>query len=197
VAVAKRDDSDSAVFTGKGFSLAGRTGSPALPVFTLRVLLPPDADLRTVAANIEGGSFDTLSGKYDVAPMPPAMRRGVAIIPAGLELKGGRDLAAYSASEYVPAAPLGLVLPGQKREWRFVEIEIRPYLYNPAEKKLRRLSAGRLAVSFSRRPGEKVMRSRSRRVAAQVERNIKSSVVNFTKALPAYREAHRTGGDAH
>ena len=191
VAVANRGDSDTAVFSGRGYSLAGKTGAPALPVLCVKVLLPPDTDLRTVAATIEDVATENLAGEYDIAPMPPAMCRGVPIIPDGLELKEGRSTAAYARDKYIPDKPLGLVLPGQMREWRFVEIEVRPYQYNPATKKLRKLAAGTLVVSFSRRRGEKIMRTRSQRMATLIERDIKSSVVNFTEASAAYREARR------
>ncbi len=189
VTVEKRGDSDAAVFSGRGYSLAGQTGAPALPVLCIKVLLPPDADLRTVTAAIEDAATEEVPGEFDIAPMPPAMCRGVPIIPDGLELKEGRSVAAYARDKYTPDKTLGLVLPGQMRQWRFVEIEVRPYQYNPAAKKLRKLTAGTLVVSFSRRPGEKIMRTRSQRMAALIERDIKKSVVNFTEASAAYREA--------
>ncbi|NQT93234.1 MAG: hypothetical protein HQ559_10770, partial [Lentisphaerae bacterium] len=63
------DPTGSAVFTG--VVIAGEPGEPALPIRRVRVLLPPDADPRTVTARIADEIIEELKGSYDVDPVPP------------------------------------------------------------------------------------------------------------------------------
>lgn len=191
VTVGTDGESGRAVFTGKDIALVGQAGAPALPVLSFKVLLPPNANLKSVTATLENVTEHVLPEQHDVAPMPPVISRGVPLLPKGVELKDGRSNIAYARDEYTPNRFIGLVLPGQMREWRFVEIEFKPYRYNPVSKKLRKLTAGQLAVAFSRNPEERIMRTRSKRIADLIEQNIKRSVVNFPEASPAYRVARR------
>src|SRR5689334_5211220 len=47
---------------------AGAPGSPALPRTVLTVLLPPDADVKSVRAVVEAARFAVVPGAWDIPP---------------------------------------------------------------------------------------------------------------------------------
>jgi len=176
-----------ATFSGKEFALGAATGEPALPTYCLKVLLPPNADLKSIRVTIVCSGFEDIPGQLDMLPMPAAMSRGKAIQPAGLVLVNGRSAVAYARDAFRPESPLGLVLPGQMREWRFVEVEVHPYQYNPVSKSLRKLASGSLHVGFRRTAEGRSVRSRSQEMALLCESRIRQSVVNFSAFSSEYK----------
>lgn len=177
----------TASFSGDDVALTGETGAPALPTYCLKILLPPDADLKTVRVAVVGGSLADVPGAYDVPPMPPVMLRGKAIYPEGMKVEDGRSHEAYARTTYGPQSLLGMVLPGQMREWRFVEVEIHPYQYNPAAKSLRRFTGGSLSITYDRTPGLRALRTRSPEMAALFEATVKKAVINLTAFSSEYQ----------
>ena len=183
------DSNGVAVF--KGSELTGATGQPALPAVTVKVLLPPDTDLRTVRAALTNENQANIEGQFNVAPIPPAMSRGKEFWPDKVQFADGRDVASYSADAYSPPSFLGLVLPVQMREWRMVEVEIRCFKYNPVRKRLMGLVTGNLVLTFERIPGLKVMSTRSPAMAVKFREKVRSQVVNFEVAVRDYEAASK------
>ena len=181
------DATGSAVFGGIG--VAGDPGAPALPSRRVRVLLPPDADPRTVTANISDEVIEELEGSYDVDPVPPvAVSRasGRPMWPRGRAVVEGRDTGIYATDSFLPVSHAGRVSAGRLRGYRIAEIEIFPYRYNPVSKTLRRIADGQLVVSFeTRRAGRARGRRRTERSDA-VREKVRGSVVNFNEYDDSY-----------
>lgn len=177
-------DAGPAVF--KGALLVGRTGQPALPRVTTRVLLPPDTDLRSVSAAIAGEKTEILKGSWDVAPMPPLVAGTNILWPADANIVDGRDTVAYATSSFEPGSFLGMTTTGQMREWRLAEVEIVPYRYSASTRQLVRLTDAQLVLRFDRVFGQKVLHSKSGTAAAIYRENIRQAVVNFDSMVQEY-----------
>jgi hypothetical protein len=167
----------------------GEPGQPALPVQSVQVLLPPDADPRSVTAAIEEAQSETLPDAWEVAPVPPVAigaEPGRAIWPQGRTIVNGRDVAVYSTDAFLPASFLGRVLAGQRREWRLAEIEVYPYRYNPVTKKLLVLRSGRLLVRFKRVQVMSSAVTPPGGVATRTRDAVRASVINFDEIALSY-----------
>ena len=70
--VAAQTDADGFCrFTGTDIQHIGQTGEPSIPYQSVRVLLPPNADLTTVKATITGSRWTAIDGEWDIPPVPP------------------------------------------------------------------------------------------------------------------------------
>ncbi|NQT91820.1 MAG: hypothetical protein HQ559_03595, partial [Lentisphaerae bacterium] len=175
-----RDSVGSAVFVGT--SVGGEPGEPALPVRRIRLLLPPDADPRTVKAGIVDERTEELEATYEIEPVPPvAASRDPQrpIWPRGRMVIKGRDVETYATDSFLPASHVGRVLAGRLRGYRLAEIEIHPYRYNPVSKKLRQLVGGQLVVSFERKRSGRARSRRRTKRSDNIRDKLRSSVVNF------------------
>ncbi len=159
---------DNATFSGA--SIAGNVGQPALPVYKVTFLLPPDADLSTVSAVISNSSGQMLSNQYTVAPVPKIPGIETA---AGAVIVNGKDTGIYRKNAFFPSDYKGAVQTSAMQQYKFVSVTINPYQYNPVTKKLRMISGGTLKVTF--KGGASVPNS-SR--SSEVEKTLKSKVVN-------------------
>jgi hypothetical protein len=157
----------------------------------VRILLPPDAVLTTVCVTLTNSSVRELSEKWEVKPSPVALRGREVVWPKGARILNGRDLNAYERDEFQPPSFIERVLKGQMREWKFVDVEVAPYRYNPVSKKVTQLVDGQLLVTFERIPGFKALRSRSPQSAAAFRDIVRGSVVNFKDIGHEY-DAHST-----
>ena len=184
------DTTGSTMFAGVG--IAGEPGEPALPSRRVRVLLPTDADPRTVTARIADETVRSITGTHDVDPIPPvAVSRdfGRPLWPRGRTIIDGRDTDIYGTDSFFPSSHVGRVFAGRLREYRLAEVEVFPYRYNPVTKTLRRLVDGQLVVSFERkRAGRARGRRRTKRSDA-VREKVRGSVVNFSEYDASYEVA--------
>ena len=178
--------SKAATAAFEGATLAGRTGQPGLPRLTTKVLLPRDTDLRTVSATLAGEKTETLTGPWDVAPMPPLVAGTNILWPPNVNIADGRDKEAYAKESFEPASFLGQTTTGQMREWLFAEVEIVPYRYNPTNRRLVRLTEAQLVLRFDRVSGRKVLRSKSETAAAIYRERIRQAVANFDPMVQEY-----------
>lgn len=174
-----------AVFTGDDFQMSGEAGCPGVPVFTLKVLVSPDADLSTVKVQLVDVQQAEIPGVYDAQPMPRLVCGTNGVREAGLT-QDGRRAKAYETDAFLPGDALGAVRTDQMAEWKYVEVEILPLAYNPAARKFRRLKAGRLEIVYQTDSGKKVFRSKGKRSAARFREQIRASVVNFEQQAGKY-----------
>ncbi|NQT93698.1 MAG: hypothetical protein HQ559_13140 [Lentisphaerae bacterium] len=172
----------------RGATRGGNPGEPALPRQSIRVLLPPDADPRTVRASLISPAASEISGVWDVSPVPPCAPCGPAEglrppVAAGTAL---RDPAAYGSNKFFPSAHLGRVFSGFRREWCLAEVEFFPFLYNPVTKRLRQLSGGKLVVTFRRAPHAGRSPARGGAAAGALRKGVALSVENFDELAAEY-----------
>ena len=175
-----------------GLTAAGIPGRPALPMQTVRVLLPPDAKAETVSAFIRNAVIREVAGEWDVLPAPPyCVSGGKVVWPAGLRILDGRDVDVYSSDSYYPDSHMGDVLAGGWRRWKVVSVVVIPYRYNPVTRKLLFLESGELAVQYVREgataaPGPAASAAREAWPESErVRRNVVSGVIN-PEAAAAY-----------
>ena len=134
----------------------GEPGDPMLPYALVRVLVPPDADLATVKAELASGVWEDLPGKHNIAPAPPAAHTDAdnPAISWGTKDKSvivnGRDSTIYGTDAYFPANATQVVSVGQFRQWKLVEFKVWMAAYNPVQKKVRILRNAAATLSVQR-----------------------------------------------
>lgn len=153
-----------------GASIAGKVGQPALPEYKVTFLLPPDADLSTVSAVISNSSGQVLSNQYTVAPVPKIP--GIELA-AGAVIVDGKDTGIYRSNVFFPSDYKGTVQTSAMQQYKFVNVKINPYQYNPVTKKLRMITGGTLKVTYK---GGASVPNLSRN--SEVEKTLKSIVAN-------------------
>ena len=187
----RRGPGGRAVFAGAPFG--GHAGRPALPVRELTLLLPPNADIGSVKARIKNPVVTTMDDTWDVAPVPLSAIGG-QVLPEGRRIVAGRDVAAYATDAYLPGSFLGRVSSGCIREWRLAHVEVFPYRYNPASRRLQRLSSGRLVVTYGRAGTAGTARTRAAALAERVRARVRRKSCNFSAAALWYDETQGEQG---
>ena len=133
-----------------GYGVAGDPGAPGLPVRTVMVGVPADADLSLTILELE--TID-VPGLHDICPAPsPFLERDEeGETAAGVRVV--RDPAAYAAQGFVPDVLAEVVSTGFIRSQRVAQIRLHPFQYDPATGKLRRHQRIRVRLDFGIPPG--------------------------------------------
>lgn len=161
-----------------GADLGGEPGAPELPHRTVRLLLPPTADLASVSAELTDATWTDLDGVYHVRRIPFPVFEPGQTPPAMAPLPAG----------YAPASFLGRVTTGRLREYKMVEVQVYAYRYEPVSKKLRRLDGGTVVVRFAENaPAPEA--TRSPRMRAYASTKVQGEVKNFEQFGGAYQAA--------
>lgn len=183
----RKADSDQAVFDG---GRQGRiSGQPALPWQSLRIMLPPNAKTETVRVVLTNIVVEEVPGAWDVKPMGPVFKGTQVVWEAGTRIVDGRDIDKYRANAFTPESFVERVTCGRMREWRFADIEIAPYQYNPVTKQMRHLVKGDVQVTFDHDAAEKVNWTRSAAISEKIRAEMKKNARNFTEIAPAYESS--------
>lgn len=187
------DRKGQAVFTGVDIQYLSQIGEPMLPYKIVKVLLPPDAVLSTVTVSMQTRSFSKLSGKWDVAPVPPPAswdgKREIVDWPPGRDIKNGRDMQVYEKNSLFPTELIQSTTTGKMRKWQILDIPVSLFQYNPVEMQLYRLDHAELVITFSR--DSKVLTDPKLRALFSDrigERRVKHIVVNFSEIAPEYEK---------
>ncbi len=136
----------------------GEPGDPMLPYSLVRLLVPPDADLTKVKAELSSGTWEELPGEYEIAPAPPAAHTAEdgPVISWGNKDKSiiinGRDSTIYGRNAYFPTEAVQLVSVGQFRQWKLVEFKVWMASYNPVKKTVRVLRNAVVTPSIPKLP---------------------------------------------
>ena len=112
----------------RGCHSIARAGEPALPVHSLRFILPPGETVSRVS--VEADDAIVLPGEYDIAPMPPQAPTGGPASP------GARSEAVYASTEPIPAERAALALEGAANGVRVAFVNVYPCAYVPARKRV-------------------------------------------------------------
>ena len=153
--VAAQTDADGFCrFTGTDIQHIARTGEPSIPYQSVRVLLPPNADLTTVKATITDCQWTGLDGEWDLPPVPPLAAgdcdNTCAVSPTNGAIIDGKNADIYSTDASFPLEPIGKVDTQVMRGWKMVQILYAPYAYNPVEKQVFQLSGNAIEITFER-----------------------------------------------
>ena len=173
-----------------GLPAGGYPGRPRLPVQTVRVLLPPDADLHRVSIALRNPTVRRLPGTWDIPAAPPyAASAGRPVWPADTRIAGGRDRGVYEQDAFYPAGHLGRVRVGQLRQWNLATIPVFPYRFNPVTRELDWLEGGELVFDCPPAAGGEAAAPAPRPGTAEGEalrRGLAAAAINFDSAVDAY-----------
>lgn len=179
-----RTDVSKAQFSGT--PIFGLAGEPALPVYTVTLLLPPDADPKTVSAAIISATEISLTGRYVVAPVLAYVTSdGLKAYEPKKHIRDGKDLDVYSADALFPKNYIRFVQPGQLRDYKLLDIAVQRFKYNPVSGKLIHLKSGKLVVNY-KTLGERV--SLDHGTTAYAMNLVKERTVNYTAMIPRYAQ---------
>ena len=188
-----RDAEGYATFSGEQIQYLSQTGEPAIPYYSMHILLPPDTDLSTVSIVLTGEVFNDLSGEWNVRPIPPMAtwdgEKTIVVWPPDKTIVDGRDTAIYTRNALFPESLLVASHPGAMRKWRLAEAPIALFRYNPVTKKLSRLISAQVQVQFEH------LASLSSNMVSELdtldvvgEKRVKQIAVNFETTATAYHE---------
>jgi hypothetical protein len=135
-----------------GLNQGGRPGEPMLPYSLFRVLVPPDADLAAVQAQLSFADWEELPGEYDIAAVPPAATSD-RVYWGGKDISliiDGKDSSIYGKNAYFPEKRIEVASVGEFRQWKLVEVRVWRAVYNPIQKKVCVLGSAEGTVSVER-----------------------------------------------
>jgi uncharacterized repeat protein (TIGR01451 family) len=122
------------------FVLAGEPGSPQVPVKSLLVGVPPEAE---VTARVVEHKEYTVPGEYSLCPVPTPLvdtplpgAEGIPL-PEYVGEEAIRNPATYAADAFYPDSWAEIADDGFLRQQRFVRLQLSPFQYNPATRQLR------------------------------------------------------------
>lgn len=168
----------------KNLETFGLPGEPNLPVTHLKVLVPPEADLKTVKVNIENEEILELNGKFSIkATELPVTTNGIRFKVEDRKIIDGKDYDIYSTNSFYPANFVRNVKIGKLRSYKIVDVTIQRCRYNPVSGKLIYLKSGNVNVcynSIENRIPEKFSITRS---STDI---IKSTVCNYNDIYQQY-----------
>lgn len=139
-------------------SLPGTTpylspGDPFLVERSLRVALPPDADLGSArVAVLATDATELVVDKLIQASPPMASWDGEKTIQEwgdGKQIVDGRNVITYEQDAYYPKACLSAMTAGELREWKAVQFSFYPLQYNPVTGVLRVVTAAEISITYS------------------------------------------------
>jgi|GEM_PF-1701412 len=117
-----------------GLASAGVTGAPELPGRLVRIALPIDTRLSTVACTVQPVPMTPLRGRHALSPAPMAaasvngeFRRAMP----GLKLANGKDMSVYGTNAYYDPEVCTFLGVQQMGRWKIAEVYYSPFDYNP------------------------------------------------------------------
>ncbi len=155
------DEDGYVKFIGQNIQYLSAPGEPLIPYHVLRLLLPPYADLGSIAVNFEEKDdqiYEHLPGSWEVKPAPPPavpppqdeskeFHQDWSKAPAAYD-ESGKDISIYNSTQLFPEKAITNVTAGRMREWRIAEFAIALFRYVPAAKQLYKLSPVHLILTY-------------------------------------------------
>lgn len=183
----KRGGNNTTAFVCDEVHWLSQPGEPRIPWTVATVLLPPDADLSTVACDTDV-SYEQQAGEWRLEPAPPSATwdekraQVVTIWPTGKRIVGGYDLDVYETDAFWPSGQARILTVGRLRDWRLAEVALPLVRYNPITGELHKLISADVAVTYTREEisflgGVASLRGKSR---------VEKMAVNFQEASQEY-----------
>src|SRR5690554_1744505 len=185
---------------GKGvfgnYAVHGKTGEPMLPMQSIKILLPPLADLNSLKAKITDSIIKDIDGKWEIAPTPPAVPSSSTnkIYSDDSNIVNGFDMGIYSKDKFFPESFIRYTMSGHMRIWRVVEVIISPYQFNPVTKQLRMLESANIVLTFDEKtkdasvPGSSIFIDK---ISEKWGSMFKNGFINFEDIAPEYRSNYK------
>ncbi len=131
------EKSGKTIFTIKGFGNIEDPGAPQLPEKSYWVLLPPNADLKTLSLKITRKVITPFTKKILVPPCPPAKSMDESSTTYWGHAKNiveGLDINIYKKNKFYPKTPLTLEFTCRLKNKNLARVLFRPLQYNPVTK---------------------------------------------------------------
>ena len=130
-----------------------QTGQPQIPWKLITVLLPPNADLSSVAGQVISIQYESFGTGWTVKHMPPAATRDeqnneIIVWPADRAIVDGKDIEIYQADAFWPYEENRVIQASQSRQWRLAEIAVPLVRYNPVTGELLKLTSADVNVDY-------------------------------------------------
>ena len=111
-----RNAAGMAVFSSG--DLLGQSGEPQIPWKAMRVLLPPNTDMKAVSCRMVSVEYRTLEGAWSVDPVPPILTldqegNEIEVWPTDKTIVDGLDTAIYSSNTVWPDEAVRLTGTGR------------------------------------------------------------------------------------
>ncbi|MBN1517113.1 tandem-95 repeat protein [Candidatus Sumerlaeota bacterium] len=166
-------------------------GQPRIPWKVVTVLLPPNADLSTVAYKVNGITYAPVDGNYDLEPSPLYATwdqdgNPVVVIPPGRTIVDGYDADIYQADEYWPQEAAKISQTGELRQWKLAEVAVPLARYNPVTGSIQEVVAADINVTFT---SSKTARGAGAVMRTQQMGRVKQLTVNFDQGITAYGDS--------
>ncbi|MBN2377976.1 MAG: hypothetical protein JXD22_16380, partial [Sedimentisphaerales bacterium] len=175
-------------------------GEPQIPWKVMTILLPPDVDAATVAADVQA-AYEAIAEEMEISPVPPQaywdeeLGESVVVWPREKEILDGRDVAIYETDDFWPNIQGKLVSVGQLRKWQLAEVALPMVRYNPVRGEIEQLAEADLLINYSRaqgngRAGKGNARALSLARPDAIGRSrVSSRAINFAQAVQEYDAA--------
>ncbi len=173
----------TAVFTGT--ELYGSPGQPHLPVYTCGILLPPDADLKTVSFSMSGLK-EEIVGKFTVKPALPPMSIHGEHWPENRTIVDGKDIGVYSHNAVYPDKHVDVASIGRLNCFKVVAVKINLARYNPVTQELLRMKAGKLVLDWKSESNYSRSHNRLLKIPSSNKKRVKKYVVNYNEFITDY-----------
>jgi Peptidase family C25/Chlamydia polymorphic membrane protein (Chlamydia_PMP) repeat len=188
------DPDGMTAFKGADLQRLNPVGAPNLPWQVVDVLLPPDAELGSVAVRLENTRWEAVTGAIQIAPAPSEMTwqdgRPEIDWPGGKQFIDGRDAAIYDGDTDYPVVPVKLISTGRMRQWRLAQVGLALFRWHPKGNQLRRLIRGELTVTFTRRTSHQAALERAKELQDPIATDdLRQLAVNFASQVLAYTQA--------
>ena len=166
-------------------------GEPQVPWRVVTLLLPPDADLSSVAASLSG-AYEPLEGTWTVEPAPPPATRdkdGQEIIlwPPNKRIVNGRDADIYERNDFWPQPRARVIGTGKLRAYRLADVAVPLVRYNPVSGALIRLCEGAgISLAFQRSAILKTAAASKTKADWLGKQRVQGIAANFAQVSPEY-----------
>ncbi len=166
-------------------------GQPAIPVFECTVLLPPDANLKTVSFTLNGLMEKKLPGQYNVLPTEPFKNvLGAEHWPKSRSIVNGRDIGVYDQNALFPRNIVEATEIGQMNCFKIVKLKVAQFRFNPVTMELYKVNLNNFNVDYLTDSGYRANRS-STRIPYECARRLKRMVVNYDEFFSHYEADYR------
>lgn len=118
-------------------------GRPKLPSYSISILIPPEIDFEDVTVKLKDLTYQDLPETFEVDPSEIV---DSSRLPDGIADK--KDTSVYRSNSFFPSEFKGKVVFDRLWHYKVVRVTVYPYLYNPVQNRLRKLTGGSICLSF-------------------------------------------------
>ncbi|MEA3357459.1 MAG: C25 family cysteine peptidase, partial [Patescibacteria group bacterium] len=179
-----------AKFTGENIQFPAQPGKPLIPYQMVTILLPPDADTRTVNISIDK-KIDLLPGKWQIKPAPFPFtddeRENMIAVTESDNIVDGKDITVYYENALFPSEILQNWRVNRMRKWNLVDIPVALFQYNPVTMQLYQLVECQINIGFKKDKAILIAKGAIDRFNDNIGRvRVKKLAINFDEIAPEY-----------